>query len=248
MSVQSDFFFVQLPNGQHKAMSLDELDAAYQAGAIDERTPVRPDGAGAWSTLGALLSASDDDVPDTSPSVTPPPYETAATPYTPNSLAPVAVWSPAALAPTVNADLSPDLDLDDLAAESALRPSKTKYVLGALGAVAAIAAVVGFGVARAAATDAASDLASAPKAAAAAPPPPEETKLPDPKPESRLTEEQKRLLAEQDKKHEADAAKKRAERAERASHAGSRHHHRRGKSKDPFVKTGSKFDPLNGSL
>ena len=82
-SAESDFFFVQLPNGQHKAMSLDELDEAYQAGSIDEGTPVRPDGASEWSTLGALVGG-DDDVPDTSPalvpSYTPPPVVTSASP------------------------------------------------------------------------------------------------------------------------------------------------------------------------
>src|SRR4051794_2868756 len=110
MSAESDFFFVQLPNGQHKAMSLDELDAAYQAGSIDEATPVRPDGASDWSTLGALVGG--DDVPDTSPSITPPPVSQSYAHEPPNSLAPVAIWSQAALAPTVEAQPSSNLDID----------------------------------------------------------------------------------------------------------------------------------------
>jgi hypothetical protein len=50
----SDVWHVRLASGQ-QTMTLDELDAAYQSGAIDERTQVREDGSTEWTTLGALL-------------------------------------------------------------------------------------------------------------------------------------------------------------------------------------------------
>jgi hypothetical protein len=49
-----DVWHVRLESGEVRDMTLDELDAAYQAGAIDERTLVREDG-GEWQTLGTLL-------------------------------------------------------------------------------------------------------------------------------------------------------------------------------------------------
>lgn len=50
----SDVWHVKLAAGQAQ-MTLDELDAAYQNGAIDERTEVREEGSDEWTTLGALL-------------------------------------------------------------------------------------------------------------------------------------------------------------------------------------------------
>lgn len=50
----SDVWFVRSPNGEVK-MTLDELDAAYQAGSISEQTQVREENELQWTTLGALL-------------------------------------------------------------------------------------------------------------------------------------------------------------------------------------------------
>jgi hypothetical protein len=226
-----DLFFVELPNGQQKAMTLDELDAAYQAGAIDESTRVRPD-EGEWSTLGDLLGGTEE-IPDAPPITHP------------ESLAPVAIHSPAAYAPTVNAQI-PDLyDLDD---EAQLKPSKKKFVFGALGAGAVVAVLAVVGITKLGGAGVVADTAT--KAAAAAAPPPAAV---DPQPAEtstapKLTDEQKKLLADQDKKRADADAKKRAERAEREAakpHHGGGH---RTKSSEPFVKGGSKYDPLNGSL
>src|SRR5258708_4905792 len=50
----SDVWFVRTANGEAR-MTLDELDAAFQAGAINEQTQVREETSLQWSTLGALL-------------------------------------------------------------------------------------------------------------------------------------------------------------------------------------------------
>lgn len=62
-SFMSDIWLVQLPAGERK-MTLDELDAAYQAERIDDRTLVREPGT-PWRTLGSLLGI------ETHPSVRP---------------------------------------------------------------------------------------------------------------------------------------------------------------------------------
>jgi hypothetical protein len=54
-----DLWFVQLPNGAVRAMTLDDLDAAFQSGTIDEGTLVRRDGQSAWTKLSDELGASE---------------------------------------------------------------------------------------------------------------------------------------------------------------------------------------------
>ena len=54
-----DLWFVQLPTGAVRAMTLDELDAAYQSGTIDEGTLVRRDGQSTWTKLSDELGASE---------------------------------------------------------------------------------------------------------------------------------------------------------------------------------------------
>ena len=46
-----DLWRVQLGNGEIRAMSLDALDDAFQAGTIDEGTPVLAPGAVTWTKL-----------------------------------------------------------------------------------------------------------------------------------------------------------------------------------------------------
>src|SRR5262249_11858471 len=54
-----DLWFVQLPGGQVRAWDLDELDAAFQHGFVDESTILRRDGALHWQSLGELIEESD---------------------------------------------------------------------------------------------------------------------------------------------------------------------------------------------
>jgi hypothetical protein len=69
-----ELWFVQLPAGGVRAMSLDELDAAFQSGAIDEATLVRRDGTTAWVKLADELGdaqAAETPQPEHTPSVRP---------------------------------------------------------------------------------------------------------------------------------------------------------------------------------
>jgi len=49
-------WLVQLASGDVRIMTLDELDAAFQSGTVDENTLVRHDGAKKWSKLADVLA------------------------------------------------------------------------------------------------------------------------------------------------------------------------------------------------
>jgi hypothetical protein len=164
-----EIWHVKLPSGDVKPLSLDELDAAYEAGRIDLSTPVLPPAAITWSTLGNVAGLDPEPMP--------------------LSIAPVAYG------PDLDVDLSAS-DLDDVPAE--LRPRRTgRKVFGFLVAVAVVAGL-GFAAtkARPGMTASASAFvrshlplpgkhAPAPAkvaAAAPAPPPPAVTAAPAPSP------------------------------------------------------------------
>jgi hypothetical protein len=71
-----ELWFVKLPNGAVHHVTLDQLDAAFEAGHIDARTPVLSDGATQWTTLGEAAGLEDAPVapaPVAAPSPTPAP-------------------------------------------------------------------------------------------------------------------------------------------------------------------------------
>lgn len=115
-----EIWHVRLPSGDVKPLSLDELDAAYEAGRIDLSTPVLPPAAFTWSTLGAVAGLDPEPMPV--------------------SIAPVAYG------PDLSVDLSGE-DLDDVPAE--LRPRRRgKRIFGVLVALAVVAGL-GFAATRA---------------------------------------------------------------------------------------------------
>ena len=59
MEEHEEIWLVQLQNGAVRAMSLDELDAAFQDGSIDEDTFVRREGAPKWIRLREELGAQE---------------------------------------------------------------------------------------------------------------------------------------------------------------------------------------------
>jgi hypothetical protein len=59
----SDVWFVRTATGEAR-MTLDELDAAFEAGTISEQTQVREENALQWTTLGALLGGEPAPPPD----------------------------------------------------------------------------------------------------------------------------------------------------------------------------------------
>lgn len=126
-----DIWHVKLANGETRALTLDQLDAAFQEGSIDERTPVLPAGAIRWSTLGEAAGLDE----------TPPPVSSM-----PNSLAPIAFD---ATALDLRAfDASVELDADGDADVEAFRPRRGRKIFGVLTAMVVVAGL-GFAAFRA---------------------------------------------------------------------------------------------------
>jgi hypothetical protein len=246
MSAEHDdeLWFVELPDGRTRAMTLEELDGAYQAGEISETTRVRKDGSSEWSTLAVVAGLEEDDAfAETIPSASPP--------SGPHSLSPQMISSPP---PPVAFEVAPteqqravhaDFALDDVP-DDALKKSKKPIVFGLVG-IAAVAAIVVVGLTRAGADAAEKALPAAAAAAAMAPPAAvDPTPAPATAAAPKLNDDQRKALAEQDKKRDAENQRKAKDRAERASQQQVRR--TRGKSNEPFVKGTSKYDPLNGAL
>jgi hypothetical protein len=222
---------VQLASGFVRTMTLDELDAAYQSGTVDEATPVRQSGAPHWSTLGAVAGTEDSFVPEPANSISPMQVTLPPPPAVPREFAHLA-----------------DLDGDE---ELLLRPKKRrkkKAVAGILG-VAVIAGLVGYGASRA--SSAALAEAGPGAALAAAAPPPAVTALPAPAETTAATAD-KRALSEDQKRALLDADQKRAAEAEKKRVKNAGHHssspRRSKKTGDGLLKGGDKYDPLNGNL
>jgi hypothetical protein len=246
--LEDELWFVELPDGRTRAMSLEELDAAYQAGQIEESTRLRKDGETEWTTLAVVAGLGEDDADPfgaTVPSAPPPPVSTG-----PSSLAPYAlsVASTPSMMPTPTP--GPIMLDDDDVPYAAMQKSSKGLVFGLIGGVLVAVGVTVFFVAKANAPSAEAVAKAMPVAAANAVPPPAAVDPPpaaDSKP--KLSEDQRKLLAEQDKKREAENARKAKDRAERIqNNAGPSRRGPRGKTSEPFVKGGSKFDPLNGNL
>lgn len=216
-----DLWDVQLRNGVMDIMTLDQMDAAYEGGRIDESTLVRMRGTTEWSTLGAIAGL---DAP------APPAAPQASVPAAAPSFAPPAYSSPNSMAPMVA-----DMDFD--VPPEALRGSrKPVYIAGA--AIAAVVAVIGFVVL--------GSSSEAPSTAAAAPPPPAAEPVPvaapakvDAPASDRLSEDQKRALLSQDQKKEQSRKK-------HAAPAGNPG--KRPSSGPVFHKGGNQYDPLNSNL
>jgi hypothetical protein len=228
---------VQLPTGELRAMSLDALDEAFQAGVIDETTPVLPPGATAWTKLGDAAGLD----------------STPAEPMVP-SLAPLAVSiasSPESIAPRPFAPVT-DAALMELAAEdeAAFKPKRGR-LFAVVGVAVVLALGLGLGATRlsglAASASATSSLSAQAGQKVAATPPPAAVDVNEAAPVKQLTPEQKARLAEADKAREAAAAareeKRRKDRPPPPLKRGPRE-----KSAQPFVNGGSKYDPLNGAL
>jgi hypothetical protein len=143
-----DDYVVKLPSGDARVMSIDELDAALEAGTIHKGSPVLAPGTVTWTTLGVLAGLDDDE-----------PVPSAAS----------AIPSPSSVAPMV---MSPT-DLDDDDDSAVLRPRRRagKIVVGAFAALAIFA--VGFAIKSVVTQSLATRAAEAALAAQpAAPPPP----------------------------------------------------------------------------
>jgi hypothetical protein len=229
-----DLWRVQLGSGEIRVMSLDALDDAFQAGTIDEGTPVLPPGAVTWTKLGDAAGLEAPEAHAASVSSLAP----IALSLESNATGPATRYAPLADASLAGLDR---LDrLDDLE-HAAFKPKKGR-VLAGIGLAVMLAGGLGFAATRVnvGPVAAASELRAA-KAAAAAPPP-EAVDLNAATQGKVLTEAQKQKLADADKAREAAAAQKRKDRPAPPAKRGPRD------KSAPFVNGGSKFDPLNGAL
>ena len=231
-----DLWRVQLGNGEIRAMSLDALDDAFQAGTIDEGTPVLAPGSTSWAKLAD--AAGLDAAPNAESAV--------------HSVAPIAVSldpHPTGQAtrfamPEASSPSPADFDLDSLE-PGAFKAKKGRVFVG-IGLAVMFVGGLGFAATRLApVTSSAANALSAEaarKAAAAAPQAVEETAA-DIRLKA-LTEEQRVKLLEADKAREArEAAKKRDRPPPPPRRSGPQP-----KSGTPFVNGGNKYDPLNGAL
>ena len=223
---------VQLMTGEVRAMSVDALDDAFQAGIITETTPVLPPGATAWTKLAdaAGLDSPAPEVPSLAPLAVSVSATGNATPYGQH--------------PALTDAKLMDLALDD---EHAFKPKRGRVFAG-IGIAILLVGGLGFAATRVGnAASSATNSLSAPvdvKAAAAAPPAAVDLNN---VPAKTLTDEQRAKLAEADKAREAAAAAREAKRQKDHPSPSIRRGPRE-KSSQPFVNGGNKFDPLNGAL
>lgn len=230
---EDDVWQVQFPGGEVRAVTLDELDQAFQSGTINEDTFVLQAGGAAWVKLGDVAGL---DAPDANAS-------TAASSLSPVAVSPRASTSMSSSVGSVG--VAGNFDLDELAASSgAFRPRKRGLVASA---AAAAVALGGIAIATAGGSSSSSAAASPPAAAAnlvaaagALPQAVSPPKGDDPTQISLLSNEQKKKLLDADKSREA-AHKAKTKTAAPATR-------RAPKSGPVFHAGGSKYDPLNSSL
>jgi hypothetical protein len=253
MSAPSQWY-VRLPNGNVITVSLDQLDAGFQRGDIDENTLVFKQGMKEWLPLGAAAGLDDEvsGVDDTIKAPTSSPHAFA--PASP-TLAPYAQEPDAYSVRPVAFDMpSYDASSIDVGDDYPAPKSGKKKVFFAIAAVAAVIGLGIVGVTQVSGGDAAAAAAAiatqAPANAAAAVAPPAADPIPAmPVADNRLSDDQKKALMKLDDKTKSDQAKKAQDRADRAAKAATKSSwKRKGKGKEPFVKGGNQYDPLNASL
>jgi len=232
-----EIWLVQLQNGAVRAMTLDELDAAYQDGSIDEETFVRRDGASKWVKLRDELGGDEPAAPPPMPAPTPAFVSYGPVPsYAPPQIQQQPLYS---TRPVVS-----EIDLDELDMGAFKKSRKGTYAAIAGVAVLAIGAMA-FGASRMSGS-APPDAVGA-SVANAVQPPPQVTTPPPPTtataaPASTLSEAQKQALADLDKTHEKSWEQKRKSRESYHAPASWKPSH------TPFHKGGNKYDPLNAKL
>jgi hypothetical protein len=227
---EEEIWLVQLHSGATRAMTLDELDAAFNDGTINEDTYVRRDGATKWVRLRDELGESEP--------AAPPPAPVYASP-TPAPVVYQQYQQYNSVRPVVSEIDSDELDFDSPYAK---KSGKGKFVVMGLVAAAAVAVAV-FGATKLKGTPAVDVNASLANAVQApqvvTPPPPVET-APVQKPV--LNDDQKKALSDKDNQfsQKQDAKKK----ARQNTFVPAR-----GKTQPPpFHKGGNAYDPLNAKL
>ncbi len=228
MDQHDEIWLVQFNTGAVRAMTLDELDVAFQDGAIDEDTFVRRDGASKWSRLRDELGAEE-------------PVAAAPAPQ-PIPSAPPAYQTYYSTRPVVSELDMGELDLED----SPFKKKSRKGTLVALGAALAVIAVAAFGATKLHGSAAAADVnvnasvVNAVQPQVVTPPPPVD---PQATPQAKqLSDDQKKALANNDKQLNQKIETRRQSRIKNAPPPPHK------SSPPPFHKGGNAYDPLNAKL
>ena len=234
---EEELWFVQLPGGLVRAWTLDELDAAFQAGRIDEHTLVRQ-GSEPWAPLAEVAGLGGEEAQAPAPVSS---VMAVAVPSYPASNQPLFSAPP----PPVVTELS---DFDEVPRE--FRSGKRRLFVGlAIAALAICGAGVAFtklgatadaGAASASAAITANAGAQVAQTVPVAAPPPAAPVAVDPPKGAPLTDQQKKALLDADKNRERAAKDRKAKAAPPPRKSP--------KSANPFHKGGSKMDPLNSSI
>lgn len=246
-SAHDDLWRVQLATGEVRAMTLDALDEAFQAGSIGAATKVLAPGETTWAKLADVAGLDGD--------ATHEPHEPAESRDSMDriengvpSLSPMATDVPLSGASLASLDLSAydpslrvpaDFEID----ENALKAKKGR--VGALLGVG-VAALVGllFAGAKLAGNLEAVASSNAMRPSAAAPPAAVDVMDVDARARA-LSEEQKKRLLEADKARESTHKAKPSAAPAAGGRGGARP---AGEKGAPFVNGGDKYDPLNGAL
>jgi hypothetical protein len=214
-------WLVQLASGDVRIMTLDELDAAFQSGTVNEDTLVRHDGAKKWSKLADVLAETPEPAQTEAPAPSPPAQASASQP--------AVVITTRSEAPVV-ADLS-HADLPDVDFEAHHRSTRRKRIIvgsvvatAVIGAFAAVTAVNVVRMQKHAAL--AADLVAAPRMEAPSDPEPQDT----PKANS------------DSKKRDKNLRRQHSQGGSQQQQAGD------DLKNTPFQNGGDDHDPLNGKL
>jgi hypothetical protein len=137
-----DRYHTQIDAGDVRLFTLDQLDAAFNAGLIHENTYVCLEGGSEWLTLGEVAGLGDDEEPVSAPQLIAQPVPQ------PRSYAAPSTSAPYSVAPMVAPSLRPvvnDLSFDDDDFEMmAMRPKRR---LGKVVAAVAVLGLAGLGFA-----------------------------------------------------------------------------------------------------
>jgi hypothetical protein len=255
MDADDNLWCIKLSDGNVRSGTLEQLDEAFQAGAIDENTLVLGDGSSDWVRLGDLLgldsdaSASEIEIDEpTRRQLEVPTWR----PADSEAFRP-AFARPEPSVPQTTASLSPMTSAvdDGIPIEFHTGSRKKRVAVAAI----AIASILGAGAFVAFRTSHAQAEAVPPVAAAVYVPPPPEAPAPPPvvataapAPAAPQQDSAAQRLSEEQRQHLQTADKARAAKTKVQKSSAAPQHQASKPKVSGFTTGGSKFDPLNASF
>jgi hypothetical protein len=231
-TTEAEFWHVQLPTGEVRYWSLEELDEAFQRDEVDAKTYVLKEGETAWQRLGELLGL--DEVAAAPVTVAVAPYSIA----TPFSVRPSEAPGALSIRPVVSDVI--DMEDDDVLVAS-MKPKRKNMAFIGGGAAAALVLVI------VALTHGSAGAETQVAAAAPAPPP---AAVDDSNADVTAAAGTPRVLSDDVKRRVLEGDKERATKAAARAAENAKYHNtasfmRAPKSGAVFHKGGNQFDPLN---